>query len=83
MAVQIDSSALLASLSKAALLPSAVIPATFKPSVELSVSFDSKPVVPGTLFRVSQVKDVPTVSFTPEVIQQLNQMIRITHPREY
>lgn len=67
MAAQIEPSALLASLSKAALLPSLVIPDTFKPSVELSVSFDERPVIPGDLFRVNQVKDVPIVSFTPEV----------------
>ncbi|KAJ4345483.1 uncharacterized protein N0V89_011615 [Didymosphaeria variabile] len=66
MASQIEPSALLASLSKAALLPSPVIPSTFKPSVELSVSFNEKPVVSGNLFRVSQVKDAPSVSFTPE-----------------
>jgi hypothetical protein len=67
MAAQIESSALLAALSKAALLPSLVIPEIFKPSVELSVSFNEKPVAAGNLFRVSEVKDVPTVSFTPEV----------------
>lgn len=67
MAAQIEPSALLASLSKAALLPSPVIPEAFKPSVELSVSFNEKPVVAGNLFRVSEVKDAPSVSFTPEV----------------
>ncbi|KAF1968961.1 ERO1-domain-containing protein [Bimuria novae-zelandiae CBS 107.79] len=66
MAANIESSALLASLSKTGLLPSPVIPETFKPSVELSVSFGEKPVVAGNLLRVSEVKDVPSVSFTPE-----------------
>ncbi|KAK7191746.1 hypothetical protein DPSP01_008021 [Paraphaeosphaeria sporulosa] len=66
MAASIEPSRLLASLSKAALLPSTVIPETFKPSVELSVSFNQKSVVAGNLFRVSEVKEAPTVAFSPE-----------------
>lgn len=67
MAVQIDSPTL-ASLSKAALLPSPVIPETFKPTIRLSVSFNDKAVAAGNLFRASECKATPTVSFTPEVI---------------
>ncbi|KAJ4288102.1 hypothetical protein N0V90_012119 [Kalmusia sp. IMI 367209] len=66
MAAQIEPSALLASLSKAALLPSPIIPETFKPSVQLSVSFNEKPVVIGNLFRASECKSAPVISFTPE-----------------
>jgi hypothetical protein len=78
MAAQIEASALLASLSKAALLPSPVIPSTFKPIVQLSVSFNEKPVAAGNLFRVSEVKDAPSISITPEVRPRL--LHPILHP---
>ena len=67
MATQIQPEALLTSLSKAGLLPSLAIPETFKPSVDVSVSFEQKPVVAGNLFRVSEVQNAPEVTFTPEV----------------
>ncbi|KAH7136128.1 phosphatidylethanolamine-binding protein [Dendryphion nanum] len=67
MAAQIQPEALLASLSKAGLQPSLAIPETFKPSVDVSVSFEQKPVVAGNLFRVSEVKNAPEITFTPEV----------------
>ncbi|KAF2022428.1 phosphatidylethanolamine-binding protein [Aaosphaeria arxii CBS 175.79] len=66
MASQLQPEALLTSLSRAGLLPSPVIPATFKPAVEVSVSFNEKPVVAGNLFRVSEVSQAPEVTFTPE-----------------
>lgn len=59
--------AVLSSLSQAGLLPSPVIPATFQPSVQLSVSFSEKQVAAGNLFRVSEVQSTPIISFTPEV----------------
>ncbi|KAF1959351.1 phosphatidylethanolamine-binding protein [Byssothecium circinans] len=58
--------ALLSSLSTAGLLPSPVIPSTFKPSIQVSVSFNEVPVAAGNLFRVSAVKSAPIVTFTPE-----------------
>lgn len=59
---------LLTSLKDAHLLPSAVIPADFTPTVTLTVHFPASntPVIVsnGTLVRVSQVKEAPTVSVT-------------------
>ncbi|PVH98117.1 phosphatidylethanolamine-binding protein [Periconia macrospinosa] len=62
----IDHAALLSSLSSASLLPSPVIPSTFKPTVQLSVSFNETPVAAGNLFRASTCKVAPEVTFTPE-----------------
>ncbi|CAI6285963.1 unnamed protein product [Periconia digitata] len=62
----IDSAALLSTLSAASLLPSPVIPSTFQPTVQLSVSFNETPVAAGNLFRASACKTAPTVTFTPE-----------------
>jgi len=67
MALQIDTPALLSSLSTANLLPSPLIPETFTPSVRLTVSFNDKAVAAGNLFRSSDCKIAPTISFTPEV----------------
>jgi len=67
MAIRIEPSVLLTSLSKNGLLPSSVIPETFQPAVQLNVSFDDKPVAAGNLFRASWCKNAPNVSFTPEV----------------
>jgi hypothetical protein len=55
-------STLLSSLRSANLLPSAIIPATFTPSVNLSVTFSSISPSDGSLVHVSQVKDTPTIS---------------------
>lgn len=57
---------LLATLSKAALLPSLLIPETFTPRVQLSVSFNNKAVNAGNLMRASECKVAPIVNFTPE-----------------
>jgi hypothetical protein len=67
MVSQVQPDVLLSSLSQANLLPSPVIPEAFKPAVDLTVTFNEKPVVSGNLFRVSEVKAAPEVSFTPEV----------------
>lgn len=58
-------SSLVDSLKSASLLPSAVIPESFTPTVELSVKFPSG-LSPekGSLARVTQIKDQPTISIT-------------------
>lgn len=63
-------SALSTSLSSAHLVPGpaeALIPPAFKPTTRLSISFDGKDVELGNLFRVSEVKLAPFVSFEAEV----------------
>ena len=59
--------ALLTSLKSANLLPSAIIPETFTPSLNLNVKFPSSGLAPenGSLARVSQVKDQPVISVVP------------------
>jgi hypothetical protein len=62
--------ALSASLSSANLVPGpaqALVPPDFKPTTRLSISFDGKDVELGNLFRVSEVKLAPFVSFEAEV----------------
>lgn len=56
---------LIDSLKSASLLPSTIIPASFTPSFALNVSFPSKSPTNGSLVRVSDVKERPTVSFSP------------------
>lgn len=61
---------LLSTLEVANLVPgsaSSLIPADFKPTTQLNVSFGNKTVDLGNLFRVSEVKAVPDVGFEPEV----------------
>ncbi|EGR51414.1 uncharacterized protein TRIREDRAFT_104288 [Trichoderma reesei QM6a] len=61
--------ALSASLSSANLVPGpaqALVPPDFKPTTRLSISFDGKDVELGNLFRVSEVKLAPFVSFEAE-----------------
>jgi phosphatidylethanolamine-binding protein (PEBP) family uncharacterized protein len=55
---------LLDSLKSANLLPSAIIPSTFTPTLNLSVKFSSSGLTPenGSLARVSEVKDQPIIS---------------------
>ncbi|KAF1997052.1 PEBP-like protein [Amniculicola lignicola CBS 123094] len=55
---------LLHSLKAASLLPSAIIPAEFNPSIDLSVEYPDKPITHGNLMRVSDVKETPKISFT-------------------
>jgi phosphatidylethanolamine-binding protein (PEBP) family uncharacterized protein len=56
--------ALLDSLKGAHLLPSKVIPSDFHPTVHLDVRFATKTVSNGTLVRVSEVKEAPTISIS-------------------
>lgn len=61
---------LLGTLKDANLVPgsaSSLIPADFKPSTQLKVSFGEKAVDLGNLFRVSEVKNTPGISFEAEV----------------
>ena len=77
MASNTDAETLLSSLKKASLIATgnpSVIPDDFKPTTDLKVSFGSKAVSHGNLLRVSDVKNVPTVSFNAEV--QLNFPLR-------
>jgi phosphatidylethanolamine-binding protein (PEBP) family uncharacterized protein len=53
--------ALLESLSRANLLPSLIIPSDFNPIINLDVHFPTKSVTNGTLVRVSEVKEAPTI----------------------
>jgi hypothetical protein len=69
MSLQAYAQALATSLSQAALVPGSapLIPDDFKPTTELNVFFGEKAVSLGNLFRVSEVKSAPTVSFVKEV----------------
>jgi phosphatidylethanolamine-binding protein (PEBP) family uncharacterized protein len=55
---------LLDSLKSANLLPSAIIPSTFTPTLDLNVKFSSSGLSPenGSLARVSEVKEQPIIS---------------------
>ncbi|KAF2190971.1 PEBP-like protein [Zopfia rhizophila CBS 207.26] len=55
------------SLKQAKLLPSKLIKEDFIPTVDLSVTFSAKPLKHGNLFRVSEVKSEPTISFAAPV----------------
>lgn len=56
---------LIDSLKSASLLPSKIIPASFTPSYNLSISFPSqKSPSNGSLVRVSDVKEKPTITFS-------------------
>lgn len=62
--------ALTSSLAEAKLVPGsaeALIPQAFKPTTRLDVSFDGRDVELGNLFRVSEVRLAPFVSFEAEV----------------
>ncbi|KAK4099220.1 PEBP-like protein [Parathielavia hyrcaniae] len=56
--------ALLDSLKGADLLPSKVIPADFSPTLHLGVRFPAKAIFNGTLMRVSEVKQTPSISIS-------------------
>ncbi|KAJ4984317.1 phosphatidylethanolamine-binding protein [Stagonosporopsis vannaccii] len=58
------SASLIDTLKSASLLPSPIIPATFTPSYDLAVSFPSTSPSNGSLVRVSDVKEKPSVSFS-------------------
>lgn len=66
---------LLSTLKEANLVPgpaSSLIPAEFKPTTQLNVSFGSKAVDLGNLFRVSEVKNAPSLSFESEVRSRIS-----------
>jgi phosphatidylethanolamine-binding protein (PEBP) family uncharacterized protein len=56
--------ALLNSLKGANLLPSKVIPEDFTPAFNLDVRFPTKAISNGTLVRVSEVKETPSISIS-------------------
>ncbi|KAL6236515.1 hypothetical protein BDW75DRAFT_250064 [Aspergillus navahoensis] len=68
MSLQAHAQALSTSLSQAALVPGSapLIPDDFAPTTELSISFGEKAVNLGNLFRVSEVKSAPSISFAKE-----------------
>lgn len=55
---------LIDSLKSASLLPSPIIPANFTPTYDLAVSFTSKSPSNGSLVRVSEAKEIPSVTFS-------------------
>ncbi|KAF7586719.1 hypothetical protein BBP40_008398 [Aspergillus hancockii] len=59
---------LIPSLRAAGLFPNSapLIPEDFSPSTELEVTFGERSVSLGNLFRVSEVKSAPKISFAPE-----------------
>jgi hypothetical protein len=56
---------LLNSLKSASLLPSNLIPADFNPTYNLTITFPSKSPSNGSLVRVSDVAEKPTVALSP------------------
>ncbi|KAM0707966.1 hypothetical protein Q7P35_004615 [Cladosporium inversicolor] len=56
--------ALIDSLKSASLLPSKIVPANFTPTYDLNISFPSKSPSNGSLVRVSEVKEKPSVTFS-------------------
>ncbi|OTA68600.1 PEBP-like protein [Hypoxylon sp. EC38] len=72
MSLPDHASALPSSLSAANLVPgpaAGLIPASFKPTTKLTVSFGDKAVDLGTFFRASECKQAPLLSFSPEVAE--------------
>lgn len=69
MSLQTYSQQLISTLSKVGLAPGSIplIPDTFKLSTILGVKFGERAVTYGEIFRVSECKVAPTVSFAPEV----------------
>ncbi|KAL3492126.1 phosphatidylethanolamine-binding protein [Aspergillus germanicus] len=68
MSLQSHAEALSASLAAANLVPGSapLIPDSFTPTTALGIAFGDKAVSLGNLFRVSEVKVAPTVSFANE-----------------
>jgi phosphatidylethanolamine-binding protein (PEBP) family uncharacterized protein len=56
---------LISSLKSANLLPSAIIPENFNPTLGLSVKFPSLTPENGSIARVSQVKEQPSICLSP------------------
>lgn len=70
MSHQDYTAALTASLEKANLIPgsaASLIPASFSPGTRLTITYGSKAVELGNLFRAGECKMAPTVSFASEV----------------
>ncbi|KAL2831492.1 phosphatidylethanolamine-binding protein [Aspergillus cavernicola] len=68
MSLEAHTQALSSSLLAADLSPGSapLIPDNFTPSTELEIAFGDKAVTLGNLFRVSEVKSTPTISFAKE-----------------
>ena len=69
MTLEQHSQSLLSSLAKANLVPgpaASLIPDGFTPTVHLDVAFHGRPVELGNLFRASECKTAPGISFTAE-----------------
>ncbi|KAL2816570.1 phosphatidylethanolamine-binding protein [Aspergillus granulosus] len=68
MSLQTHTEALSSSLAQAGLSPGSapLIPDGFKPTTELGIAFGEKVVSLGNLFRVSEVKTSPIISFAKE-----------------
>ncbi|KAH7139792.1 phosphatidylethanolamine-binding protein [Dactylonectria estremocensis] len=61
--------ALATSLERARLVPgsaTSIIPQDFKPTTELDVKFNGRALELGNLFRSSECKSAPSISFSPE-----------------
>lgn len=75
MALEEHGKALASSLEKAGLVPGSaesLIPKDFKPTIELGVDFGGRGVELGNLFRVSEVKTAPSITFQPEVSSRIS-----------
>ncbi|KAK0121676.1 hypothetical protein ONS95_009961 [Cadophora gregata] len=68
MSLETYSQQLVSTLSKVGLAPGSIplIPSTFKLSTILGIKFGDRPVTYGEIFRVSECKVAPTISFAPE-----------------
>ncbi|KAL4867241.1 hypothetical protein BDV12DRAFT_171754 [Aspergillus spectabilis] len=68
MSLQAHAQSLSSSLSQANLSPGSapLIPDDFTPTTQLNISFGEKAVELGNLFRVSEVKSAPSISFEKE-----------------
>ncbi|KAF4218287.1 hypothetical protein CNMCM8980_005463 [Aspergillus fumigatiaffinis] len=68
MSLESHTQQLMQSLAQAGLTPGLLpfLPPDFKPTTQLHVSFNNKPVSLGNLFRASECKTAPTVSFSEE-----------------
>ncbi|RHZ48254.1 hypothetical protein CDV55_101063 [Aspergillus turcosus] len=68
MSLESHTQELLQSLAQANLTPGLLpfLPQDFKPTTQLHISFNNKPVSLGNLFRASECKTAPSVSFSKE-----------------
>lgn len=76
MSLASHTQALTASLASVNLAPGSIdlIPSNFKPTTELHVHFGNKAVALGNLFRASECKSQPNISFSAEVDPRLIQI---------